>query len=166
MSEPESIDAWIEEQRARLRAVRDEADADLAALERVAELRKRSPQRQARQELSTDPEALAGLSVLEAAIRIAKDHDGMLVSTPARELMVKAGVLDDTRASSTVLYAALNESGRFEKSGKRGEYALVEEHEDDGHEEDEVDETLVPSRYTPPHFSSNGITTLRDRMAQ
>ncbi len=64
-----------------------------------------------------------GLSIEDAAIKIAEKNGGRLKSTAARKVMVAAGVLADGTAGSTALYKTLNESERFDKTN-RGEYRL------------------------------------------
>jgi hypothetical protein len=120
------FDLWIDSERERLRRLADDTQADLEALERVAVMRKRAPRaaQSASQTLGVSPEEIEGLSVLEAALLIADRNDGVLLSTPARELMVKARVLEDVPAASTALYAVLNDSGHFEKGEKRATYLL------------------------------------------
>lgn len=169
MVHSDSLIAWAEEQRKRLQAIRDDADADLAALDRVlAMLRRASREKPAHHILALKPEEIAGLSVIEAAIRIAEKHDGVLASTPARELMVAAGVLEDTRASSTVLYTALNGDDRFEKGDRRGEYVLVGrddkrfgvlERTDDG------DDGYVSPQHRNPFPFPSGYTEAGDKVA-
>lgn len=139
--------AWIEAKREELRAVLDGAQADLDALDRIeAMLLKESPSLAASEVLGVQPDEIRGLSVLDAAILIAERNDGVLQSTPARELMEIAEVIDPKRkAKSGILYNQLSNSERFESIG-RGEYRLVLE------ERPEFSpDVLVPvSKWDPP----------------
>ena len=76
-------------------------------------------------------EELYGLSVIDAAILIAKRSDGELAFTAARRAMVDAEVLAPNGKGSTRLYAEIAKSDRFERIGRRGRYQLLPEEEQD-----------------------------------
>ena len=76
------------------------------------------------EELGVTAEQIRGLEPEKAAIVIAEANDGELKSTPARCLMVEAGVIPDTRNASHRLWEVLDGSERFENV-KRGVYRLM-----------------------------------------
>lgn len=119
--------SWIEAQREELRSLVQEAQANLDALDRIeAMMLKESPSLAASEVLGVEADEIRGLSVLDAAVLIAERNGGVLQSTPARELMEIAEVIDPKRkAKSGILYNQLSNSERFESIG-RGEYRLVD----------------------------------------
>ena len=79
------------------------------------------------------PDELRGSPLEDALIFIAERNDGILPSTPARELLVEAGVLRGNQTGNA-LWLALDRSDRFTRESK-GRYRLV----------DEPDETRGPA---------------------
>lgn len=131
MATHDEVREAIEDQRARIREVIEKAQADLDALDRVAAIFGEDSSYATRtakawELVPIDPDELRGMSVFGAAIAIAEANHGLLLSSAARALMVRAGILaEENNAASTVIYNAVNSSERFEKTGKRGEYRLL-----------------------------------------
>lgn len=114
------LDSIIERQTAYELVLRD---LDMAAANAT------SPRRVVhRPRVSADE--LRSLEREDAAVLIAERSNGVLESTPAREIMVEAGLLPQSsiNAASTALYATLSTSDRFESAG-RGKWRLIQEAE-------------------------------------
>ena len=66
---------------------------------------------------------LQGLTQIQAAVKIAKENNNILVIKDATKLMIKARILSSNK-SWTALNTALSRQGSFIKSGP-GEYTLT-----------------------------------------
>ena len=139
--------------RERQQAGVDETDEAIAALRYVIALQR--PERDSRaQTVNIRPDELVGLIIEDAAVLIAERSGGLLKSTPARKVMIAAGLLDDSRNGGTKLYQALSRSERFE-SVQRGEYRLIVPDEEDVPDEAESEWDAIPTR-VPPTPIRNG----------
>ncbi len=75
---------------------------------------------------------LHGLSIEDALVKFAAHHGGELMSTEARSALVDTGLLDGNGRTATVrLYTFLSGSDRFESTGERGKYRLVDRADDE-----------------------------------
>lgn len=66
---------------------------------------------------------LKGLSHEAAAIAIAKSNGGMVRTQQAKHLMIKAGIMSNTKNSTNMAHNAIQRSGKFERISP-GEYRL------------------------------------------
>ena len=73
---------------------------------------------------------LEGLTQLNALIAIAKANDNLLAVKRARRLMTKAGFFKDSKHPASVLFTAINRSGRFDRVSP-GVYRLIERNHSD-----------------------------------
>ena len=121
--------ALLQTKADRLRADLEAVEGDIAALQRaidIFETPSGSKTRIRRLAITNvSPDELRGLGIEEAAVRIALKNGGVLVSTPARELLVEAGVLTLVQ-SKYQLWETLKSSKRFEPTGQRGRWRLCE----------------------------------------
>ncbi len=68
---------------------------------------------------------LAGKSVTEALVAIARANSNVLVAKTAKRLMTKAGLFTNTKHASSALFTAINRSGKFRRQTP-GKYELIE----------------------------------------
>lgn len=71
------------------------------------------------------PAKLKGLTQLQAIVTIAKHNGGTVKAQDARHLMIRAGVMRDTKNSTNITHNTIIRSGRFERI-RPGEYRLKE----------------------------------------
>ncbi len=113
----------------RLRADLEAVEVDIAALQRAIDIFETPGSKTRIRRLAitnVSPDELRGQGIEEAAICIASKNGGVLVSTPARELLVEAGVLTFEQ-SKYLLWETLKNSKRFEPTGQRGRWRLCEQ---------------------------------------
>ena len=103
--------------------VKEELQAVSKTLDLLEEKRIKPGQRV---NLGVRPEELKGLTHLEALVYIAVKNNNILKTSPARLLLIEAGLLRQGKNSSRTLYLAVDRSDRFE-SVKRGEYRVCAE---------------------------------------
>ena len=111
----------------RLRADLEAVEVDIAALQRAIDIFETPGSKTRIRRLAitnVSPDELRGQGIEEAAICIASKNGGVLVSTPARELLVEAGVLTFEQSKS-MLWETLKNSKRFEPTGQRGRWQTV-----------------------------------------
>ena len=164
-----ALEADLQRKRAQLVQM-DALVEDVAALERVIQMRKsekrRAPTvagRQSRQaHANVSIAALDGATLEEAAVTLAEQNDDVLRFTGARRRMVEVGLLRDGNAGSTRLFEALAKSDRFERGDKRGVYNLVAAVvvEDEREMEKPDEEEPIPTRV--PHSLYPIAATARD----
>ena len=75
--------------------------------------------------LGVRPEELKGMTQLQALVHIAGRNNHILETSPARLLLIEAGLLRDGKNSSRTLYLTVDRSNRFQ-SVKRGHYVLLD----------------------------------------
>ena len=112
----------------RLKGELKTVEYDIAVLNRaIAIFEKPEPTKRMRRQtyMNVSPDELRGKGVEEAAVTIAEQNNGLLVSTPARELLIEAGVLT-VKQSNYMLWETLKGSNRFEPTGQRGRWKLRE----------------------------------------
>jgi len=66
---------------------------------------------------------LKGLSHSEAVVAIAKYNGGIVRTQEAKRLMIKAGIMSETKNSTNMAHNAINRIDKFERIGP-GEYRL------------------------------------------
>jgi hypothetical protein len=71
---------------------------------------------------------LSNMTHIEALIAIAKANDNLLVVKTARRLMNKASLFKNPRNASSVLFTAINRSGKFKAvPDSKGKYELIDQ---------------------------------------
>lgn len=73
---------------------------------------------------------LEGMTQLEALIAIARANGNRLTVKRARRLMIKAGYFKNSKHPASVLFTAINRSGKFERE-MPGVYRLIEKKEEE-----------------------------------
>ncbi|SRR5712692_1721683 len=68
---------------------------------------------------------LKGLTHVQALVEIAKYNGGTLAAQEAKDIMIRAGVMRNTKNSTHMVHGAIARSEAFERIG-RGEYRLIE----------------------------------------
>jgi hypothetical protein len=68
------------------------------------------------------------MSHLDALIAIAKANNNKLAVKAARRLMTRAGLFKSTKNASSIIFTAVNRSGKFERESP-GVYRLIEHRE-------------------------------------
>ena len=121
----ESLSRKIERLKANLEAAQREHDA----LETTMSIFTPAEPKRLKRNLDLDitADTLRGESLDDALMTIAEHNHGVVASTPARELLVEAGVLHGNNTGNT-LWAALDRSDRFERESK-GRYRLIDDDE-------------------------------------
>lgn len=71
---------------------------------------------------------LGGMTHVDALVAIAKANGGVLVVKTARRLMTRANLFTNTKNASSILFTAINRSGKFQRSSP-GKYKLAEHKE-------------------------------------
>jgi hypothetical protein len=74
---------------------------------------------------------LVGLSHSDAVIVLAKSNGGIIRTQDAKRLMIKAGIMSQTKNSTNMAHNAINRTGRFERISP-GEYRLKTEAHEQG----------------------------------
>jgi len=74
---------------------------------------------------------LKGLTHVQALVEIAKYNGGTLRAQEAKDIMIRAGVMRNTKNSTHMVHGAIARSEAFERTG-RGEYCLKSEPSDQG----------------------------------
>ena len=121
----ESLSRKIERIKANLEAAQREHDALGTTMSIFTPAEPKRSKRHLDLDITAD--TLRGKSLDDALMIIAEHNNGVVPSTPARELLVEAGVLQGNYARNT-LWAALDRSDRFERESK-GRYRLVDDDE-------------------------------------
>ena len=68
---------------------------------------------------------LRGLSQAQAVIAIAKHNGGIVKAQDAKRIMIRAGILRETKNSTNIVHNAIIRGEKFERTG-RGEFRLKE----------------------------------------
>jgi len=71
----------------------------------------------------SDLSKLRTMSHKEAVVAIAKRNNGVIKSQHAKELMIRAGIMAQTKNSNRMVHNAIKGTGRFERTAP-GEYRL------------------------------------------
>ena len=119
----ESLTRKIERLQIALEAATRERDALATTLDVFQSTQPKRTHRSMALDIS--PEELRGKPLEDALIFIAERNDGIVPSTPARELLVEAGVLRGNQTGNA-LWLPLDRSERFARKSK-GRYRLVDE---------------------------------------
>ena len=102
------------------------------------------------------PDELRGRDLKEALVVIAERHNGELNVYQSRPLLMSAGLLrGDSRSVSSRLHDALVSSKRFEQTGERGRWRLM----DEPSESSEPEEIPTAQTHQPPPFVAVEILT-------
>ena len=111
----------------RLQALLEAATRERDALSMTLAIFQPPPPKSVQRKMSLDvsPDELRGKALNDALIIIAERNDGVLPSTPAREMLVEAGVLRGSQTGNA-LWLALDRSKRFTRESK-GRYRLVDD---------------------------------------
>ena len=119
----ESLSRTIE----RLQKTVDDAQRKRDALALTLQVFQPAPPKRTSRTAALDISAdeLRGRPLEEALIFIAERNDGVLPSTPAREVLIEAGVLRGLQTGNA-LWLALDRSERFTRESK-GRYRLLDE---------------------------------------
>lgn len=112
-----------------LEEVQKKHDAIVIALEVIGQSKPASAWR-GKPDLDIDPDALAGKPLKAAVLFIAEQSGGVMHVSPARRLLVKAGILREGQYGSNRINSAIRELNRFKRVG-RGKYLLTASHADD-----------------------------------
>ena len=126
----ESIQCEIEslqKKASRLRSQLEEVEQATSALEMTLSHFEPKPKKRvvSQEEILVTAEELAGQSLDEALVYIAKRNDGVINSRSVRPLLKDAGLLNGTQISHR-LWSKLSDSDSFEQIG-RGKYRLIRE---------------------------------------
>ena len=109
----------------RIRATLDEAEQIREALKRTLDFYFQSPSKPlSRAHKDVGPDDLRDMKLKEAVSYLAERNAGEFYSTPARDLLIEAGVIREENSKQTV-YQLLSTWEAFE-SVRRGVYRLVE----------------------------------------
>jgi hypothetical protein len=76
--------------------------------------------------LGTGSMMLQGLKQMPALKTIARANNGLVRTLEAKDLMVKAGVMKDSKNAYKMVYNLIKNSEDFEPTGNRGEYRMTE----------------------------------------
>ena len=68
---------------------------------------------------------LRGLTQVQALVAIAKHNDGIIRAQEAKRMLIKAGVMRETKNSTNIIHAVILRSEKFERV-RPGEYRLKE----------------------------------------
>lgn len=73
-----------------------------------------------------DPAAIRGMKQFPALKVIARAQGGIVRTNEAKDLMVEAGVVANTKNAYKMVYNLIKNSDEFQPTGVRGEYRLTE----------------------------------------
>ena len=113
----------LERKVKKLRENLDRSEKDLEHVSRSVELLGRNGKSPKQEDLGIVPDAFVGKGLCQALVMIAKQNNNILKSTPARSLLIEAGLLNP-KTSSSVMNTTLKRANYFKRCS-RGVYEYI-----------------------------------------